>query len=82
MPSFGLLCLILRLHFAPYLYSLPLFSMSYVVASKVKELLKSMSMMTAGDFPDALSKEVEGLVKKAAGRAKANDRVTVGPRDL
>ena len=56
--------------------------MSYVVASKVKELLKSMSMMTAGDFPDALSKEVEGLVKKAAGRAKANDRVTVGPRDL
>ncbi|MEK7136758.1 MAG: DUF1931 domain-containing protein [Patescibacteria group bacterium] len=56
--------------------------MSYVVASKVKELLKSMGMMTAGDFPDALSKEVEGLVKKAAGRAKANDRVTVGPRDL
>ena len=56
--------------------------MSYVVASKVKELLKGMGMMTAGDFPDALSKEVEGLVKKAAGRAKANDRVTVGPRDL
>ena len=56
--------------------------MSYVVASKVKELLKGMGMMTAGDFPDALSKEVEGLIKKGAARAKANDRVTVGPRDL
>ena len=63
-------------------YFFPPFPMSYVVASKVKEMLKSMSMMTAGDFPDALSKEVEGLVKRAAGRAKANDRVTVGPRDL
>ena len=56
--------------------------MSYVVASKVKDLLKSMGMMTAGDFPDALSSEVEGLVKKAAKRAKEHDLKTVGSRHL
>ncbi len=56
--------------------------MSYVVASKVKDLLKSMGMMTAGDFADHLSNELEAMVKKAAGRAKANDRKTVRGTDL
>ncbi len=56
--------------------------MSYVVASKVKELLKSMNMMTAGDFADALSKEVENMVKRAGKRAEANGRKTVQDRDL
>ena len=56
--------------------------MSYVVASKVKDLLKGMSMMTAGDLADGLSKEVDGLVKKAAARAKANGRKTVRADDL
>lgn len=56
--------------------------MSYVVASKVKDLLKSLNLMTAGDFADALSSEVEGLVKKAAKRAQANGRKTVRGDDL
>ncbi len=56
--------------------------MSYVVASKVKDLLKSKGMMTAGDFADHLSKEVEALVSKAAKRAGANGRKTVRGDDL
>ena len=56
--------------------------MSYVVASKIKDLLKSQNMMTAGDFADHLSKEVEGLAKKAAKRAAANGRKTVRGDDL
>jgi histone H3/H4 len=56
--------------------------MSYVVASAVKELLKKMSMMTAGDFPEAVSAFVEEAVKKAAQRAKENGRVTVRPADI
>jgi histone H3/H4 len=56
--------------------------MSYVVASKVKDLLKSKNMMTAGDFSDFLSKEVEVLVGRAAKRASANGRKTVRGDDL
>jgi len=36
----------------------------------------------AGDFAEALSKEVETMIKKAADRAKANGRKTITPRDL
>jgi len=67
---------------SPALFLSPTFSMSYVVASKVKELLKGMNMMTAGDFADALSKEVESMVKRAGKRAEANGRKTVQDRDL
>ena len=56
--------------------------MSLVVASKVKDLLKSMGLMTAGDFADHLSKEVENLVKKAGKRAQSNGRKTVRGEDL
>ena len=38
--------------------------------------------MIVGDFADYLSKEVDSIVKKAAGRAKANDRKTVRGTDL
>jgi len=62
--------------------SLPPLFMSYVVASKVKELLKGMNMMTAGEFADELSKEVENMIKKAGKRADANGRKTVQGRDL
>ncbi len=54
----------------------------YVVASKVKELVKSEGMNTASDFSDALSKKVEELVKAAAARAKGNGRKTVRAIDL
>ena len=56
--------------------------MSYVVASSVRDLLKKHGMMTAGDFPEALSKFVDEACQKAAHRAKENGRVTVRPCDL
>lgn len=56
--------------------------MSYVVASKVKELLKKHDMMTSGDLMDSLSAHVEAAVEKAAGRAKENGRKTVRACDL
>jgi histone H3/H4 len=56
--------------------------MSYVVASKVKELLKGMDMMTAGELSDAASKFLEDALKKAAKRAQENGRKTVRACDL
>jgi len=53
-----------------------------VVVSKVKELVKSLEMNTASEFPEALSKKVEELVKNASDRAKSNDRKTVRAGDL
>ncbi len=53
-----------------------------VVQSKVKETIKKHGMNTAGDFVEALSKEVEALIKKAVERAKANGRKTVRAADL
>jgi histone H3/H4 len=56
--------------------------MSLTVVSKVKDLIKNEGMNCASDFPDALDKEVEALIKKACARAKNNDRKTVRPGDL
>ncbi|MDD5026811.1 MAG: DUF1931 family protein [Candidatus Peribacteraceae bacterium] len=56
--------------------------MSYVVASKLKELVKKLNMMSAGDLSDGVSTAVEDLVKKAVARAKANGRKTVRTEDL
>ena len=53
-----------------------------VVASKVKEVIKSQEMNCAGEFCDALDAHVEELVKKACARAKSNDRKTVRSGDL
>jgi len=51
-----------------------------VVRSKIKDCAGDCNV--AGDFAEALSKEVESLVKKAVDRAKANGRKTITPRDL
>ena len=56
--------------------------MSYVVASKLKELIKKHGMMASGDLADAMSKMVEEAVAKAVHRAKDNGRKTVRPCDL
>ncbi len=56
--------------------------MSYVVASKLKELVKKNGMMMAGDLADGVSALLEDLVKKAVARAKANGRKTVRTEDL
>lgn len=50
-----------------------------VVKAKIKEVTK---LNVAGDFADALSKQVENLVKDAERRAKDNGRATVKARDL
>ena len=51
-----------------------------VVRSKVKDAAKGMNV--AGDFADALSVQVQALVKDACRRAKENGRSTVKARDL
>jgi len=56
--------------------------MSYVVASKVKEMVNKMDMMAAGDLVDGLNKMMEEVLKKAVWRAKENGRKTVRPCDL
>ena len=48
--------------------------------SEVKELVKDFRV--SADFYDALSKEVEGIIKAAKKRAKENDRKTLKPYDL
>ncbi len=50
-----------------------------VVRSKIKELTE---LNVAGDFADALSKKVEGMIKSAEARAKENGRKTLKPCDL
>ncbi len=54
----------------------------YVVASKVKELVKSLGMASSSDFVDSLDGKVEELVKAAVERAKANGRKTARGHDL
>ncbi|MCK5016739.1 MAG: hypothetical protein KAS32_06650 [Candidatus Peribacteraceae bacterium] len=56
--------------------------MSYVVASKLKELIKKSGMMSSGDLSDSVSAMLEEAVKKAVVRAKANGRKTVRAEDL
>ena len=51
-----------------------------VVRSKLKDVAKDMNV--AGDFAEALSKEVERLVKRACDRAKENGRRTLMARDI
>ncbi len=51
-----------------------------VVKSKLKEAVGDMNV--SGDLAEALSDEVESMLKKACQRAKANGRKTVGARDL
>ena len=55
---------------------------SLVVASKVKEYIKSREAMMASDFTDALNKEVQALLDKAVERCKSNKRSIVSPKDL
>lgn len=56
--------------------------MSYVVASKVKELVKKHGCQSSGDLSDAVSALVEAKLQKACKRAEGNGRKTVRPVDL
>lgn len=51
-----------------------------VVKAKIKDFARDVNV--AGDFADVLSKKVEGLIKDAVARAKANGRKTIQPKDL
>jgi len=51
-----------------------------VVKAKIKDYVGDKNV--AGDFAEALSARVGGLIKDAAKRAEANGRKTVQARDL
>lgn len=51
-----------------------------IVKSNVKDALDGMNV--SADFYDALDDEVTAVLEAAAGRAEANGRKTVQPRDL
>ena len=70
-----------RLESLPLIHSSPS-PMSYVVASKVKEMVNGKGMMSAGDLPEHLSKHVEMWLGLAVKAAQANDRKTVRGSDL
>ncbi|HME87452.1 MAG TPA: DUF1931 domain-containing protein [Candidatus Nanoarchaeia archaeon] len=53
---------------------------SLVVKAKIKDSAKGFNV--SGDFADALSDQVEKLVKQACDRAEANGRKTVMAKDL
>jgi histone H3/H4 len=56
--------------------------MSYVVASKVKEMVNSKGMMSAGDLAEHLSKHIEMWLSMGVKAAQANDRKTVRGPDM
>ena len=53
-----------------------------VVQSKVREMIKGHGCSTSGDAVDALSNEVNRIIKKAVERTKANGRKTVKGSDI
>lgn len=55
---------------------------SYIVASKVKELVKKGKLKCASDVVDALNHLVSNAVAKGADRAKANGRKTLRGADI
>ncbi|ODS32576.1 MAG: hypothetical protein SCARUB_02280 [Candidatus Scalindua rubra] len=53
-----------------------------VVASKVREYVKSKKCNTSGEFIGELSNTVYCLIDKALNRAKENGRKTVQAKDV
>ncbi|MHA1198504.1 MAG: DUF1931 domain-containing protein [Candidatus Heimdallarchaeaceae archaeon] len=54
-----------------------------IVQSKIRDYVKELGdYKVGGDLLKALDEKIAVLVKKAAGRAKANGRKTVSARDL
>lgn len=51
-----------------------------IVRSKIKEVARDFNV--ASDFPDALNKVAEMLVKEACMRARENQRRTIMAKDL
>ena len=53
-----------------------------IVASKVKEYIKSKKMMTSGDALEAINDAIYEMLDDAVERTKANKRSTVKPQDI
>jgi len=53
-----------------------------IVASKVKNYVKSQGMMSSKDFLAALNVALCEVIDKAVARAQGNKRSTLQPRDL
>lgn len=53
-----------------------------VVASKVREYVRSKNFRVAGDFIDKLSDEIEAILDTAIDRADDNGRATIRGSDL
>ncbi len=52
-----------------------------VVASKVRDYIKSKKCNTSGEFIEELSNSVYCLIDRAAARAKGNNRKTIQGKD-
>lgn len=55
---------------------------SLIVASKVKEYIKSKDMMTSSDALESINAAVYDLLDAAVARTQANKRSTVKPQDV
>lgn len=55
---------------------------SYITKSAVREFFKQKNKRVAEDALEALNKQVEALLAKAAERAEMNKRVTIQPQDF
>ena len=55
-----------------------------IVKAKIKDvaLFDGKPLNVAGDFADALSGKVKGMIEEACKRAKANGRNTVMAKDI
>ena len=53
-----------------------------VVASKIKEYVKSKGCMTSSELLPALSEKIYALLDEATQRTKANKRSTLKAQDL
>jgi len=53
----------------------------FIKATTVKEFVKAANLRCAGDFPEALNKNVHRALKWAIRRAQGNNRGTVRPID-
>ena len=53
-----------------------------VVASKVKEYIRSKGCQTSSEALDALNKTVSSILDRAIERAQSNKRATVRPADF
>lgn len=54
-----------------------------VVVSKIKKMVKEAGYRTGGDYIDALSAKIDGIVKESVEKVKAaGNKKTLGAEDL